>query len=653
MPAKQKILIVDDRKENLLALRGVLAELDAEVIEAGNGNDALAATLQHDFALALLDVQMPEMDGYELAALLHGAPRTHHLPIVFLTAAYGEKEQVFKGYAAGAVDYLIKPYDPQVLLSKVHVFLELHRATSALAEKVAALAASEERYRSLVTTIPDIVYRIDQEGRFSFLNDAVGSLGYTPEELIGKHFSTIMLPPDVEAASRDSVLPRHCGSETGVEGVRRTAGLEVRLLSKQGRGLAADLTWQVGEVSSSGLFNATYGKQQAEFLGTVGVIRNITERKHEARLLQQAKSEAEKANNAKSSFLAAASHDLRQPLAALTLYVNLLEERMAASEQALVASMNDCLANLSELLKDLLDLSKLEAAAITPCLSDFPIAELFNTLESVHAPEAEGKGLRLRYVPSGLTVRTDLVLLRRCLGNLVENAIRYTDRGSVLIACRRRQGKAWIEVRDSGIGIAADKTTEIFEEFRQLNDTPRNKGSGLGLAIVARTAALLGLEISVRSRPGQGSVFAIKLPLGQAAADTPAPAPHPHTFRALRIALVDDNPLVCQALVAGLQQLGHQVIAATSTEDLLAKLGTLPPDIVLSDYRLKQGETGFDVITAVRARAGAELPAILITGDTDPKLLRNMTRGGFVVLHKPLGLDDLQASLNNLTSLAR
>jgi diguanylate cyclase (GGDEF)-like protein/PAS domain S-box-containing protein len=241
---------------------------------------------------------MPEMDGYELAALMRGAPRTRRLPIIFLTAEYGEKEQVFKGYEAGAVDYMIKPYDPEVLLSKVRVFLELHRATNALAEKVAALAASEERYRNLVTTVPDIVYRIDQEGRFTFLNDAVRNLGYMPEELIGTHFSAILLPADIAVASRDSVLPKCVGTLTGVEGAprlfderrsgaRRTAGLEVRLVpslcqkSIQGLVLPVGDDYITVEVNSSGLYSAPYGKEHSVFLGTVGIIRDISVRKRD------------------------------------------------------------------------------------------------------------------------------------------------------------------------------------------------------------------------------------------------------------------------------------------------------------------------------------------------------------------------------------
>lgn len=369
--------------------------------------------------------------------------------------------------------------------------------------------------------------------------------------------------------------------------------------------------------------------------------------------LSVAMKDAKAANEAKSRFLAAASHDLRQPLSALKLYAGLLNNPQALSYPKVVANTRDCINSLSDLLDDLLDLSKLEAGVVVPADSDFPVADVFAQLETLHAPEAMTKGLRLNCIPSKIVGRTDLVLFRRALGNLLANAINYTERGGVLIGCRRRQGKSWVEVWDTGVGIPAESFAEIFEEFKQLGDGARNSGSGLGLAIVAKTAALLGLEISVRSRPGQGSVFAIELPLGQAELIAPATAPPMATTHHLRIALVEDNPMVRDALVEGLQGLGHQVLAAATTAGLLHELGLQPPDIVISDYRLNAGETGFDVITAVRKQYGAELPAILLTGDTDPDLLRSMTDRGIVVLHKPLDLETLHASLRDLTASAR
>jgi signal transduction histidine kinase/CheY-like chemotaxis protein len=403
---------------------------------------------------------------------------------------------------------------------------------------------------------------------------------------------------------------------------------------------------QDGTVVDCEWHNSALYDENGKLTSILSQVLDISERRRAETASLAAKAEADQANNAKSRFLAAASHDLRQPLAALSLYVNILKNKVAPADKKLVTQLTECVDSLSGLLTDLLDLSKLDAGVVTPKVSDFSIAETLASLVSIHTPEAGLKGLQLRCRPTRLTGRTDPVLFQRILGNLIQNALRYTERGGVLVACRQRRGKTWVEVYDTGIGIPADQTAAIFEEFRQLGDQARNSGSGLGLAIVAKTAALLGLEVRVRSRPGSGSVFAIELPLGQPTATRPAL--RPVEVMPLRIALVEDNSLVRDALTESLQMLGHQVVAAASQGALLAELDGLPPDVVISDYRLARGETGFDVITALRARFGAELPAILITGDTAPALLRSMTKRGINVLHKPIELDALQACLEVL-----
>ena len=293
---RQKILIVDDKKKNLIALRKVLAHADFDIIEATSGNEALAATLDHRFTVAILDVMMPGMDGYELAEHLRGDARTRRMPIIFLTAFSSDEERVFKGYEVGAVDYIVKPYNSNVLLAKVSVFLELERTRAELAEKVVTLTASEQRYRSLVMTIPDIVYHTDTDGRFTYLNDAIKALDYAPEDLLGSHFSKILVPSDVENLSRESVLPKYRNKSTGPEGApklfderrtgeRITMGLEVRLLSRKGDGsVLAELHSSgqgiiIAEINSSGMYSGEPDGKKTVFLGTVGVIRDITERK--------------------------------------------------------------------------------------------------------------------------------------------------------------------------------------------------------------------------------------------------------------------------------------------------------------------------------------------------------------------------------------
>jgi PAS domain S-box-containing protein len=375
--------------------------------------------------------------------------------------------------------------------------------------------------------------------------------------------------------------------------------------------------------------------------GIIMFSEDIAQRKKADEELKAAKTEAERANNSKSRFLAAASHDLRQPLSALKLYIGVLKDKLDAQDQPLVRSMQECVGGLSSLLSKLLDLSKLDAGVVKPQVRSFALDEMLHKVVAAHAPEAEAKGLSVRCGDSGLTARTDPVLFQRVIGNFVANAIRYSERGGALIGVRRHAGRLWVEVWDTGIGIPQDKLGEIFEEFKQLGDDARTQGSGLGLAIVKKTAELLGLQIRVQSRPGKGSMFAIELPLGkrvQPHAQQKPGAPR----QAARIAVVDDNPVVLHALVCGLESAGHEVVAAPSGAELLSRLGRRAPEIMVCDYRLGGGETGFDVISAARSAFGAELPAIIITGDTDPKLMRRMGKEGVVILHKPVELEDLE-----------
>ena len=393
-------------------------------------------------------------------------------------------------------------------------------------------------------------------------------------------------------------------------------------------------------------FVATVTRFRGSSGNVVVAHENVTERKKAEDAVKAAQAEAEQANNAKSRFLAAASHDLRQPLSALSIYVGSLKDSIAPDDAPLIGNMSTCVASLSELLTDLLDMSKLDAGVINPVMSKFSVADLLTSLVAVHQPEAQLKDISLRARPSRLYARTDQVIYQRMVGNLLANAIRYTDRGGVLIACRRRLGKHWIEVWDTGVGIPPDKTGEIFEEFRQLDHDERNRGSGLGLAIVEKSAKLLGLEIRLQSRQGKGSMFALELPLGEQSpiAETPK-----RKIPRLHIAVVDDNLLVLNAMVAALLRLGHHITAASSGQELLEKLGEQAPDIVVSDFRLARGQSGFDVIEDTRAHFGEDLPALLITGDTDPGLIRSMADRGIVVQHKPLKIDSLLACIAQVT----
>ena len=378
----------------------------------------------------------------------------------------------------------------------------------------------------------------------------------------------------------------------------------------------------------------------------VCTFNDISARKHIEAELKQASLAADAANSAKSRFLAAASHDLRQPLSALSLYVGVMRNKATPELQELVGNFQDCVGNMSELLTDLLDISKLEAGAIDCRPTVFSVSEFFAALRSVVSGNTQGAHLRIRIRPSNYVAFTDVTLLRRIVGNFVDNAIRFTNKGGILLACRRHAGKQWIEVWDTGIGIPEDKIVTIFEDFSQLGDGARTRGSGLGLAISRQMAALLGLQIRVRSRPGRGSVFAVELPQGHLQTAARPPALVNPTNRKLRVAILDDNRYVLQALKMMLEAAGHSVVDATSLSELLAHLPLSRPDILVTDYRLNGGHTGFDAIAEARSLWGTNFPAIIITGDTNPSLIQSMATQAVPVLYKPVCTDTLQRAIS-------
>ncbi len=509
-----------------------------------------------------------------------------------------------------------------------HLLLMFHDITEARLAKE-TLQERERDFRTLAENVPDSIGRFDVDGRFRYINPMLERiLGCPADRLLGRLLHEAF--PDGCFATLERAI--HHVAVTG-------AKVEVeQVIESEDRTPRFHLIQIVAEHTGQG------GVASVLIIG-----HDITYRKRAEDELKAAKAEAERANNAKSRFLAAASHDLRQPLAALSLYVDALEHQSSLIEIPVMAEkMKASVVGLSEMLTKLLDLSKLEAGVVTPKVRDFALASIIGNVINSYLPEAEAKALVLRGRHTDLIGNTDPVLFLRIIGNLCSNAIRYTDHGGVLIGCRRRHGKWWVEVWDTGIGIPADKTAEIFEEFRQLGNDERDqtKGTGLGLAIVAKTAALLGLQVRVQSRPGKGSVFAVELPLGKAVGTA---VPRRYAHRPLRIALVEDNAEVAAALAYALSNIGHKVVVASSGDDLLSRLDDVPPDVVISDYRLAGAEDGLDVIDALRMSYNSKLPAILVTGDTNPAIIRRMAEKGITVHHKPVDLDALRSTIADIT----
>jgi signal transduction histidine kinase/CheY-like chemotaxis protein len=377
-----------------------------------------------------------------------------------------------------------------------------------------------------------------------------------------------------------------------------------------------------------------------------------------ARLFEEIRDKSrqlEIANKYKSHFIASASHDLRQPLHALNLFVAQLQNEADPAERArLVSRIDAAVHSMNDLFGALLDMTKLDAGILEPHVTEFSIERLLQRIETTFAQAAREKGLRLRVVTSRAQVRSDIVLLERILMNLVSNAVRYTSGGGVVIGCRRKAGALRIDVCDSGAGIPPDQQRSIFREYYQLSGdgADRRGGLGLGLAIVDRLGGLLGHTVELDSHPGRGSRFSITVPLAAATQAFQAPV-LPDAVgdpaRGKLVVVIDDDPLVLDGMGGILRSWGCEVVTGESAEAALKKVsGGLLPDLIISDYRLRGETTGIKAIAQLRHAFGAEIPAFLISGDTAPERLRDASDNGLHLLHKPVPPMRLRAMLNQL-----
>lgn len=359
------------------------------------------------------------------------------------------------------------------------------------------------------------------------------------------------------------------------------------------------------------------------------------------------------ANKAKSRFLATATHDLRQPLHALGLFVAQLSGRNnAAQRREIVGGIEAALSGMNELFDALLDISKLDAGVVKPKWDTFPAASALRRIENTFAGWAREKDLALRIVPSSAWVRSDTLMLAQILSNLVQNAIRYTRSGRVLVGCRRRGDRLRIEVWDTGRGIPPDQQQNIFSEFYRVEGSERDSsGLGLGLAIVDRLCRLLDHPIEVKSVPGKGSCFAIAVPMVAPADAVTVPQleapPRVSVAGNKLIVVIDDDPLVLDGMARLIKSWGCRVIAGSEESaalDGLSRCGA-QPDAIISDYRLRNGKTGIEAIARLREAAAAPVPAFLMSGDTDLDVVREAKASGLALLHKPVEPATLRAML--------
>ena len=372
--------------------------------------------------------------------------------------------------------------------------------------------------------------------------------------------------------------------------------------------------------------------------------------------LARAKTVAEEANLSKTRFLAAASHDILQPLNAARLYASSLSEaasQIGREERAdLARNVDVSLEAVEEILGALLDISRLDAGATRPEISDVPVADLMRMLEIEFAPMAHSKGLKLRFVPTKLAIRTDRRLMRRLLQNLASNALKYTLKGRVLVGCRRAGHGVRIEIWDTGLGIPADRQRAVFEEFRRLDQGARiARGLGLGLSIVERLSRVLDHPLGLNSRPGEGSVFSVTAPIGAAAPTSlaengaPPPALSGEPLSGLKILAIDNEPRVLEGMRSLMSRWGCVIATAhglAEARDVLAGFGA--PDVIIADYHLDQGD-GIEAIRALREDCGRAVPAILATADRSLEARAAAAREDIIILNKPLKPAPLRAQL--------
>ncbi|RIL08049.1 MAG: hypothetical protein DCC71_00940 [Proteobacteria bacterium] len=462
----------------------------------------------------------------------------------------------------------------------------------------------------------------------------------------------------VRLLERDSVPVRSARAALAAGEREALAGAPILVPVRAGKDLAALLALgakRSGDVFPSAeltLLGALAEKASAE-LGRLRDRAALASERERAAALQQLTDEAQAANRAKSRFLAAASHDLRQPLHALGLFVDRLSDHVAGDVgRALAEQVQATTRALRDQLDALLDLSRLDAGGVEPDVRAFAIGPELARLAAETSAAAREKGLGFRFEPADAVVASDPILLARVLQNLLANAVRYTNAGSVALRARRDGARLWIEVADTGPGIPADRQREIFSEFYRLDPRAGDGGLGLGLAIVDRTARLLGHAVQLDSAPGRGSVFRVALPLAAAGTDT-TESRAPGAAAGLagrRVLVVEDEPAVLEAMRGLLESWGCRVTPARSVAAATDALspGAAPPDLIIADYRLGDAETGIDAIERIRRATGVDVPAVLVSGESGRDSLVAIRASGLRHLAKPVPPARLRALLAEL-----
>lgn len=505
--------------------------------------------------------------------------------------------------------------------------------------EVNATDESEAYFRTMLESAPDAMIIVDDRGKIAIVNArAEDMFGYGRDELLG-HRVEMLLPKRV----RDNHKAQRRTYTAKPE--LRPMGPDLDLVGRRKDGSEFPVEISLSPVmTSSGAFVSS-------------VIRDVTDRKRMEMEIIAARQAAERAQKANTAFLAAASHDLRQPVQALSLLNGALR-RTVQDDRALemIESQEHSLTAMTNLLNSLLDISRLDAGAVTPEIEDFPMQRLIDRLSAEFGRQASHKGLQFHSEPCAATVRSDPNLLSEIIQNLVSNAIRYTDSGSVEMSCDCRGDTCVIEVTDTGIGIEEDQLEAIFQEFHQARSPGASKeGFGLGLAIVRRLADLLRHDVSVESTPGRGSSFAVSMPVVRSnrreASDEMNEKPRDAVAGAGTVVLIEDDVHVANAWGLLLEAEGYRVATAASAPEANAILKHLDdvPSLLISDFHLLDGSTGVEAVSGIREYYDANIPAFIVSGDTSKVVKEARPLDNCTLMSKPVNTARLLAAAHIAT----
>ena len=686
------ILIVDDEPKNLTVLQAVLDTPGYRLVRAESADQALLALVAEEFALLILDIQIPGMNGFELAKMIKERKKTAQVPIIFLTAFYNQDQDMLEGYGTGAVDYLHKPVNSAVLRSKVAVFAELHRKTRehevanrALFEEVterrraqeqlrdlnetleqrvierteallrtsAALNESLERYRSLFNGSLDAIMSLGTDGHFITANPAMLRLtGRTLNEL-----KTIKLadlcPPD-QREIVEQAFQTFCHQAMTLDTAIITASGEQR-----------DLFMSGAPMMAAGKHN-----------GVSCIARDVTERKRAEAEVKQALAVAEKASLAKSDFLSSMSHELRTPLNAILGFAQLLKAGPpppTPAQEARIMQIIKAGWYLLELINEILDLATIEAGKLSLSHEPISMAEVLLECQTMIEPQAQKHGIHINFYSFDDTgfANADRTRVKQILLNLLSNAIKYNrENGTVDVKCTSTPEHIRITIKDSGVGLSAEKMAQLFQAFNRLGqEGGSQQGTGIGLVVTKQLVELMGGTIGVESTVGVGSEFWIELNravtptidiMPQAAIEynnilpTEPASKNQEDGARYTLLYVEDNPanlMLVEQMLEGYQNI-HMLNARDGNAGIALARAHLP-GVILIDINLP-GINGFEVLKNLRADpVTAHIPIIALSAHALPRDIKKGHEAGFFRnLTKPLKVDEFMDALREAMKFA-